>query len=135
MSAKCLVVYYSKTGNTKIVAEAIAKKMGGDLCEINEQGVASPNVDPSTYGLIVVGTPVNGFSPSIPIKGYLTHNGGKLSKYALYATYSLTPMGTLGAMEKLVGKKPIATEKFKSAEIKLGKIETKVDSFVSALKK
>jgi len=135
MSEKCLVVYYSKTGNTKTVAEAIAKRMGGDLCEISEQGAVTPNVDPSSYGLVVVGTPVNGFSPSIPIKGYLTQNGGKLSKYALYATYSLTPMGTLGAMEKLVGKKPIATEKFKSADIKLGKNDSKVEAFVAALKK
>lgn len=135
MSAKCLVVYYSKAGNTKTVAEAIAKRLGGDLCEVSEQGVVTPDVDPSNYDLVVVGTPVNGFSPSIPIKGYLTANGGKLSKYALYATYSLTPMGTLGAMEKLVDKKPIATEKFKSADIKLGKIDSKVDSFVASLKK
>jgi len=135
MSGKCLVVYYSKGGNTKAVAEAVAKKMDGDLCEVSEQGVVTPSVNPSTYDLVVVGTPVNGFRASLPIQGYLTQNGGKLPKYALYATYSLHPMGTLGGMEKLVGKKPVATEKFKSADIKLGKIDAKVDAFVTLLKK
>jgi hypothetical protein len=84
---------------------------------------------------VVIGTPVHGFRPSVPIKGYLAANSGKLSKYAIYATYSLTPMGTLGAMEKLVGKKPVVADNFKSADIKLGKIDEKVDSFVAALKK
>jgi len=135
MSGKCLVVYYSKTGNTKAVAEAIAKRMGGDLCEVNEQGVAQSGFDPSGYGLVVVGTPVNGFKTSLPIQGYLTQYKEKLPAVAFYATYSLYPAGTLGGMEKLAGKKPIATEKFKSRDIKLGKIDTKVDSFVASLKK
>ena len=134
MSGKCLVVYYSKGGNTKAVAEAVAKKMGGDLCEVSEQGALTPSVDPSGYGLVVVGTPVNGFQASLPIQGYLKQNGAKLGKYALYATYSLHPMGTLGGMEKLVGKKPVSSEKFKSADIKLGKIDAKVDAFVATLK-
>jgi flavodoxin len=135
MSGKCLVVYYSKGGNTKTVAQAVAKRMGGELCEVNEQGVAQPGFDPSAYGLVVIGTPVNGFSTSLPIQGYLTQNKGKLPAVAFYATYSLHPMGTLGGMEKLAGKKPVATEKFKSSDIKLGKIDAKVDGFVAALKK
>jgi len=135
MSGKCLVVYYSKTGNTKAVAEAVAKKMGGDVCEINEQGVAQSGFNPSSYGLVVVGTPVNGFSTSLPIQGYLKENSAKLPAVAFYATYNLYPAGTFGGMEKLAGKKPVATEKFKSGDIKLGKIDAKVDAFVASLKK
>ncbi len=97
--------------------------------------LGSAGVDPSAYGLVVIGTPVNGFSTSLPIQGYLTQNKGKLPAVAFYATYSLHPMGTLGGMEKLAGKKPVATEKFKSSDIKLGKIDAKVDGFVAALKK
>jgi len=40
MSEKCLVFYFSKTGKTKTVAEHIAKRMGGNVCEVSEQGVA-----------------------------------------------------------------------------------------------
>jgi flavodoxin len=133
---KTLVVYYSKTGNTRTVAEAIAGKLGSDLQEVNEQGAAqAPAKDPSAYDLVVVGTPVNGFSPSIPIQGYLKENRGRLPNVALYATYSLWPAGTLGGMEKLAGKKPVASGAFKSREIKLGQIGGKVDGFVEALRR
>jgi flavodoxin len=135
MSGKCLVVYYSKTGNTKTVGEAIAKKMGGDICEVNEQGVAQSGFDPSSYGLVVVGTPVNGFSTSLPIQGFLKENGVRLPKVAFYATYGLFTAGTFGGMEKLAGKKPIATVAIKGTDAKQGKIDPKVDSFVTALKK
>ena len=133
---KTLVIYYSKTGNTRTVAEAIAKKLGGDLQEINEQGAAqAPAKDPSSYDLVVVGTPVNGFRTSIPIQGYLTQNRDRLPQVALYATYSLWPAGTLGGMEKLAGKKPVVSGTFKSKDIKLGQIGEKVDGFVEALRR
>ena len=133
---KTLVVYYSKTGNTRTVAEAIAEKLGGDLQEVNEQGVAqTPARDPSTYDLVVIGTPVNGFRTSIPIQGYLTQNRDRLPQVALYATYSLWPAWTLGGMEKLAGKKAVTSGTFKSKDIKLGQIGGKVDGFVEALRR
>ncbi len=133
MSGKCLVVYYSKTGNTKAMAESIAAGMGADLCEVNELG--KPSVEPTGYGLVVVGTPVNGFSPSIPIKSYLAEYGAKLPVVAFYATYRLHPMGTFSAMEKLAGKKAKASEKFKENDIVQDKVSEKIDAFVAALKK
>ncbi|MBN2334847.1 flavodoxin family protein [Candidatus Bathyarchaeota archaeon] len=135
MTGKTLVIYYSKTGNTRTVAEAIAEKTGGDLMEINEQGKAVTAKDPSAYDLVVIGTPVNGFRASTPIQGYLKENNGKLPEVATYATYSLWPAGTLGGMEKLAGKKPIASQTFKSADIKLGRIDERVEGFVAALKR
>jgi flavodoxin len=134
MSGKCLVVYYSKTGNTKVVAEAVAKKMGGDLCEVNEQGAALSSVDPSGYGLVVIGTPVNGFKASLPIQGYLTQNSGKLPAVAFFATYSLLTGTTFSGMEKIAGKKPIATVAIKGTDAQKGKID-KIDGFIAALKK
>ena len=135
MTAKTLVVYYSKTGNTRTVAEAIAEKLGGDLEEINEQGAAISTKDPSSYDLVVIGTPVNGFRASTPIQGYLKQNKGKLPEVATYATYALWAAGTLGGMEKLAGKKPIVSQTFKAKEIKLGLIDEKVNGFVAALKR
>ncbi len=82
-----------------------------------------------------MGTPVNGFQTSQPIQGYLKQYGAKLPRYAVYATYSLWPAGTLGGMEKLVGKKPIASATFKSKEIILNQIDRKVDEYVASLKK
>jgi len=34
--AKTLVIYYSRTGNTKLISETIAKEMGADIVEIKE---------------------------------------------------------------------------------------------------
>ncbi|EAD6126991.1 flavodoxin family protein, partial [Listeria monocytogenes] len=34
---KTLIVYYSRTGNTKVVAELIQEKLGGDLFQIETQ--------------------------------------------------------------------------------------------------
>lgn len=34
--AKSLVIYYSRTGNTKLISETIAKEMGADIVEIKE---------------------------------------------------------------------------------------------------
>ena len=130
---KTLVVYYSKTGNTRTVAQAIAGKLSCDLDEITEGGAAQR--DPSAYDLVVVGTPVNGFNTSIPIQGYLKENRDKLPNVAFYATYSLWPAGTLGGMEKLAGKKPVASGTFKSKDIKLGQVAGKVDGFVEALRR
>jgi len=134
MSGKCLVVYYSKTGNTKKVAEEVAAKMGADLCGVNEQGVAS--VDPSSYGMVLVGTPVNGFNASLPIQGYLKANGTKLpGSVAFFATYGLYAGSTFKTMEKLSGKKPLTTTTIKGPDVPKGKYGEKVDAFVAALKK
>ncbi len=132
MSAKCLVVYYSKTGSTKILAEAVAKGVGADICEVNEQGAAT--LDASDYGLVVVGTPVHGMRPSPPIQSYLTANKEKMGKVAFFATCGLMAGGTFGGMEKLAGKKPVATFSMKGGDALKGKLE-KVDGFVASLKK
>ena len=135
MSGKCLVVYYSKTGNTKKIAEAVVKRMGGDICEVNEKGAIMSSIDTSSYGLVVVGTPVNGFKASLPIQSYLRQNRAKLPSVAFFVTYGLFTAGTFGGLEKLTGKKPIATLAIKGKDVQQGKIEAKVDSFVAALKK
>ena len=62
---KSLVVYYSKSGNTKKVARAIAIGLGAELKNIEEIE------DISSYELICIGTPVHAFAPSKPIKKFL----------------------------------------------------------------
>ena len=48
MSEKTLIIYYSHSGNTKKLAEAIAQKTGGVLCEIKPQAAY-----PKEYNLVV----------------------------------------------------------------------------------
>ena len=74
-------------------------------------------------------------SASLPIQGYLTQNKEKLPAVAFFATYGLYAAGTFGGMEKLAGKKPLATVTIKGKDVQQGKIDAKVDGLVAALKK
>lgn len=64
---KSLVVYYSKTGNTEKVAQAIALGLGADLKRVDEVKME----DIFNYDLICLGTPVQGLAPARPVKKFL----------------------------------------------------------------
>ena len=77
---KSLVVYYSRSGNTRFVAEKISQKIGGDIEEIIDKkrrkgplgfviggfdatrgrktDIAEMKKSPRDYDLIVLGTPI-----------------------------------------------------------------------------
>jgi flavodoxin len=57
---KPIVLYFSRTGNTKRLAEAIAQQANSPILSIT-------STDPSvveTYDMIILGTPVEGSSPT-----------------------------------------------------------------------
>lgn len=62
---KAIVVYYSRTGNTRKIASAIAEEIEAKLTRAEDAG------DVGTFDLICVGTPVYGGGPAGPIKRYL----------------------------------------------------------------
>ena len=93
---KVLVVYYSLTGNTKMIAESIVEAINSDVLELKpvkeldaESGMKyfwggfqatmkkKPklkefNIDPLDYDLIILGTPVWAWTFSPPIRSFLT---------------------------------------------------------------
>lgn len=105
---KILVVYYSRTGITKKVAERIASALGADKEEIidksNRSGVMGylrsgkeavkkiladiepVKIDPSAYDLVIIGTPVWAATMSSPVRSYLTTQKGKIPRVAFFAT-------------------------------------------------
>ena len=105
---KSLVVYYSRTGITKFVAEAIAAELGSDVEEIvdlkKREGrlgymaagadamsgkgteLASTTKTPAEYELIVVGTPVWAWGPTPAIRTYVKQNDLSGKKVALFFT-------------------------------------------------
>lgn len=62
---KPIVIYYSKTGNTKKVARAIAESLETKAIDIQKV----KNV--WEYNLIVIGTPVHGSKPSKTVRKFL----------------------------------------------------------------
>lgn len=105
---KSLVVYYTRTGNAKFIAETIAANIGADIEEVvdlkkrggvlgflsggkdatqgKETEIAQIKRSPKDYGLIVVGTPVWSSSPTPAIQTYLKHNDLSGKKVALFFT-------------------------------------------------
>ncbi|MFZ0924850.1 MAG: NAD(P)H-dependent oxidoreductase [Halobacteriota archaeon] len=90
---KTLVAYYSRTGNTKKVAEALAENLNADVESITsdtkDKGmgrlamqaflrvhakIAQTMNDAASYDLVVVGSPVWAGKMSSPIRTYLAKN-------------------------------------------------------------
>jgi flavodoxin len=105
---RSLVVYYSRTGNSKFVAEKVASELGADIEEIVDLkkrrgwlGFIIAGYDatrgkntiiektqrlPMNYDLIVVGTPVWNSRLAPAIRTYLQENDLAQKKIALFCT-------------------------------------------------
>lgn len=105
---KSLVVYYSRTGNAKFVAETVAAELGSDIEEVvdlkkregklgwmsagrdasggKQTEIAPTTKNPKDYDFIVIGTPVWAWNPSAAIRTYLSKNDLSGKKVALFFT-------------------------------------------------
>jgi flavodoxin len=152
---KSLVICYSRTGNTRKVAAAIAAALGADLEEIREPKDRSGALgflgagrdatfkrstpiealarDPAGYDLVVVGTPVWAFTMASPVRTFLLENAGKLKSVAFFCTAGGNGQErTFRQMEELAGKKPLAALTLLEKELKAD-FGAKVKAFAAAL--
>ena len=119
---KSLVVYYTRTGNARFVAETIAAEIGADVEEImdmkkrsgvmgylsggsdarrgKETEISPTKKSPVDYDLIIVGTPVWASRPTPAVNTYLKKNNLSSKKVALFFTQG--------------GKKPSAIDQTKA---------------------
>jgi len=160
---KCLVVYYTRTGNTKKVAELICEKLGGILQPIISRknfrgpwgflyaGILSktkklPEIEPiekdmKVYDLVVVGTPVWASTMAAPIRTFLFRYKDDIKRAAFFVTMGGTGEGkTFEDMEQVVGLPPVKTLTLRSREIKKEKyfkvkVINKVEDYVNTIKK
>ena len=141
---KILVVYYSRTGNTRKVGKMISKILKADSEEIidkkNRSGILGwifggrdammkkgteieYKKDPSKYNLVVIGTPIWVATVTPAIRTYLESN--KIKKVAFFCTYGGSSGKSFDEMKKL-SKKPLATLGIKAKELELHDAEIKV---------
>lgn len=153
---KALVVYFSRTGNTKKIAESIAEELGCDIEEIvdtkNRSGalgymhsgkdamrksltkIKDMKYDPSEYDLAIIGTPVWVGKLSTPVRTFIHQYTDQLSKVAFFATHSSDDaQNAFTDMEKLSEKKPVAVMSFGDKEVKEENCIKKIREFVSEL--
>ncbi len=153
---KALVVYYSRSGNTREVAQSIAQEMQCDIEEIHDTQKRSGIIgwiksayqanrgklttikplekDPSDYDLVVVGTPIWAGFPAVPVKTYLIENKDKFKDVAFFATYGGSGFPkTVRTMAEASGKEPLQKLGIKVDEIKNKACDCKIDPFVRDL--
>ena len=129
---KILVVYYSRSGNTKKLAEDIAKNLKADTEEIvdlrprkgvlgffksgrdsllrRETEIKKSIKDPSKYDLVLVGTPVWAGNITPAARTYVRCNKDKFGKVACFCTMGgNSPRKAFDEIKKIIGKTPLAT--------------------------
>jgi flavodoxin len=142
---KTLVVYYSRTGNAKFMAETIAAALGADIEEIidlkNRQGrlaflpagrdamrgketeIAQTKRAPFDYDLVVIGQPVWAGSPTPAIRTYLSKNDLSGKKVALF--FSDSSVQAVEKTKALMSNSTIVGELVVPAKALENKEETK----------
>ena len=154
---KILVVFYSRSGKTKKVAEAISDILKCDKEEIFDiksregiTGFLSAGSDanlrrltaikeiknnPSLYDLVIIGTPIWSSNVSTPIKTYLSLYQEDFKKVAFFCTrLSSDPKKIFDDMKNLSQKTPLALLELTSREVARDQYIQKVKEFIESLK-
>jgi len=154
---KILVVFYSRSGRTKKVAEAISDILKCDKEEIfdtkNRKGIPgflSAGTDanlrkltaikeiknnPSLYDLVIIGTPIWSSNISTPIRTYLFLYKEEFKKVAFFCTrLGLDTKKVFADMKNLSQKTPLALLELTSREVARDQYMQKVKEFVKNLK-
>jgi flavodoxin len=154
--SKTLVVYYSLTGNTRQIAEAIAAALDADIEVIEDtfnrdtglgrprsalegllglrSSITPPKHDLSEYDLVVVGTPIWSARQSSPVRAYLSQHRASLERVAFFCTQGgLGGKWALQNMAKVCGQRPIARMIIYASQLNNPVSEEKIAKFVSEI--
>lgn len=108
----CAIVYFSQTGNTKTVAEAICKGIteSGNRCDLYAlEKVESAPERLKEYDVIGIGTPVFYFQPPYNVVDFIKSLSFLHGKHSfLFITHGGEPGRTFPKMAKLLRKNGIA---------------------------
>ena len=152
-----LVIYYSRTGNTKKVAEAISSALKCDSEEIsdtkkrkgpvaylaaardamrkNQTEINPIQKDLGTYDLIIVGTPVWSWTVSTPIRTFLQQHKKQIKNVAFFLTHGGNFKNTFEDMANILGKKPLGTFEMHEKDLKNGIDNQGLENFINKLNK
>ena len=154
---KILVIFYSRSGTTRRIAMDLSAKLGSSVEEIVEgrgrngifgywrsviearrqrsAKILPAGNDPSSFDLVVIGTPVWVWSVSSPVRAYLTANKQRLPAVAFFCTMGGSGGETaLAQMQGIVGKAPRATCAITARDVAAGAEVPKRAGFVEALR-
>lgn len=150
--ARILIAYYSLSGHTHAVAQAIARRLDADVDRIRDARprisvrsgleavfrlsprIAEPEARPSAYDLVLIGSPVWAASMAAPMRTYLRRMQGEFGKTAFFVTQaSSNGPRAIRDMAKLAGVEPAGALVVSEADLKKGRMEQMVEDFVRKL--
>ncbi|MEO0107847.1 MAG: NAD(P)H-dependent oxidoreductase [candidate division WOR-3 bacterium] len=154
---KILVVYYSRSGTTRRVAEEVAKELGADIEGIQDaksrKGLfgwlrsgfeahrkSLPEIRPfrrdaAQYDLVVLASPIWAGLMASPMRTWLSSNKAGLRSVALVTTSASTDYeAALSEMAEFIGKKPVATLGVVARQVKTGKYLDSLKAFAAKLR-
>ncbi|HMA68323.1 MAG TPA: flavodoxin [Candidatus Mcinerneyibacterium sp.] len=132
-----LVVYYSRSGRTEIVAEHISNRLDCDVCEIfdtkKREGIIGwlksgkdafqhnktdikYDIDPDKYDFLIVGSPVWAGDITPAIRTFLDEVKKEDKKFAFFTTFGGSRGKAFDTMKELT-EKPIAKLGLKTKEV------------------
>jgi len=153
---KTLVVYFSRSGYTREIAEAIVAGVGADIeCVQEFKGrlgifgylrsvrealqqrtvpIRPPARNPSDYDLVIIGTPVWASNVCSPVRAYIREQQNRLGRIALFCTQGGSgAMKVLARMAQLCGHQPVATLIVNDNEITQHRYADKLNGFLKAI--
>lgn len=155
---KTLIVYYSRTGTTKLVSETVAKAIGADLGEIMDKKdrsgikgyivggadalkkrpteIGEPAFDPASYERVIVATPVWAGTMAPALRTYLIKHSGEIASLAIIVTQGAKPPkqeGIFTEIAELCGREAQAKLHLSTKEARSGDLAALCESFVLAL--
>ncbi|HEX7931623.1 MAG TPA: flavodoxin [Paraburkholderia sp.] len=154
---RVLIVFFSRTGTTRLLAATLGSMVSADVMEISDgterrgalgylrcvidswrkrqAAIAPPALDASQYDLVVVGTPVWAGAVASPVRAYLAENRRKFRHIAFFCS-----LGGRGAqavfdeMRALSGHAPVAQCKVRASEVRHGTAAASLELFAGVLK-
>ncbi|RPI63722.1 MAG: hypothetical protein EHM48_01990 [Planctomycetaceae bacterium] len=153
---KTLIVFYSRSGCTRNVAESLAAKLGADTEEIidtkNRAGalgyiaagkdaalkkpadIQPTTKNPADYDMVIIGTPVWAFTVACAVRTWMTQHAADIKQTAFFCTMGGSGDDrTFNEMEKLAGQRPQAVMSLLDKDIKAGRHQTAIENFTKDL--
>jgi len=153
---KYLVIFYSLSGNTGLVAAKIAALLHGDSERIlkkepyegflgymraathavtgHRPPIETPKWSPKDYDLVVIAGPIWMGRIAPPVKSYLDRFQGRFKNIAFCVTHGgSSPAKSFHQMQDLSGTSPVATLSVTAKEVVDRDYDPKVRSFVKTL--
>ena len=151
-----LVVYYSRTGTTRTVAEKVGQTLGATVEELidtkNRKGpvgfiaagkdafgkkavpIEPMTNDPADFDLVIVGTPVWAGTMSSAVRAFLAEHGRRIRRAAFFCTTRVSGLDqTLEAMAEMCGGEVAARMGLRQKAVKKDRWADSLAAFVRAI--